>query len=179
MYLVVSLFWVRRNIAKAEIVQPFKIFDSNYSFASAKDDEERFGEMLPDSGIAEEYCQGKKSEVCYTIRNYINDILKKDFMGNPFIFKFDKTTFTFNFDEHDIFVTLSAVVFLSVSHSNTQWWKEPRQQIHNQGQTIETLGQAVKYAPESLQWRCSGVFIFKFENIFELILVFSMLTLSR
>ena len=107
--------------------------------------------MLPDSGIAEEYCQGKKSEVCYTTRNYINDILKKDFMGNPFIFKFDKTTFTFNFDEHDIFVTLSAVVFLSVSHSNTQWWKEPRQQIHNQGQTIETLGQAVKYAPESLQ----------------------------
>ena len=107
--------------------------------------------MFPDSGIAEKYCQGKKSEVCYTIRNYIKDILKKDFMGTPFIFKFDETTFTFNFDERDIFVTLSAVVFLSVSHSNTQWWKEPRQQIHNQGQTIETLGQAVKYAPESLQ----------------------------
>ena len=93
--------------------------------------------MFPDSDIAKGYCQGKtkvKYVIQYGIANYIKDILKKGFIDTPFTFKFDETTFAFKFDKHDIFVTLSTVTCLSVSHVNTQWWKEPRRQLHNQGQ---------------------------------------------
>ena len=54
-------------VAKAETIQALKFADSNYSFASAKDDKERFAEMFPDSKIAKSYKQSE-TKVMYCLK---------------------------------------------------------------------------------------------------------------
>ena len=85
----------QEKVMKAETLQALKVVSSNYSFASACDDGDRFREMFPDSVIAKNYHQSK-TKVNYTIKHgispYVKDLYLNDFKGSPFVFKFDETT---------------------------------------------------------------------------------------
>ena len=83
-------------VAKAEIIQALKFADSNYSFASASDDNARFAAMFPDSKIAQSYEQSE-TKVMYCLKfglaPYIKGQLMSEFTNStPFTFKFDETT---------------------------------------------------------------------------------------
>ena len=62
-----------------ETIQALDFIQSNYSFASAADDSEKFWIMFPDSEIAKSYNQGEQL--------ILDDIKRK-----PFSLLFDETT---------------------------------------------------------------------------------------
>ena len=55
------------EVVKAETLQALDYVSSNYSFASAKNDSEKFRRMFPDSKIAEAYQQGE-TKIKYVIQ---------------------------------------------------------------------------------------------------------------
>ena len=60
------MFSSGEQVLRAEILQVLQAFNSNYSFASSENDNERFQIMFPDSKIAQSYRQGK-TKVRYNI----------------------------------------------------------------------------------------------------------------
>ena len=54
----------------AEVLQALQVVNSNYSFASSENDNERFKITFPDSKIAQSYCQGK-TKVRYNVQDGI------------------------------------------------------------------------------------------------------------
>lgn len=83
------------QVTKAEILQAMHFASSNYSFASASDDGERFQMMFPDSQIARTYRQSEtklKYNIQYGIAPFIRKQLIYDINKCPFTFKFDETT---------------------------------------------------------------------------------------
>ena len=83
------------EVVKAETLQALDYVSSNYSFASAKNDSEKFRRMFPDSKIAEAYQQGEtkiKYVIQFGIAPYIKNELLNNFKNQPFTFKFDETT---------------------------------------------------------------------------------------
>ena len=83
------------QIMKAEILQAPKTVGSNFSFASANGDGDRFRQMFPDSNIAKGFSQNE-TKMMYVIKfglsPYFKESLKNDFYSKAFCFKFDETT---------------------------------------------------------------------------------------
>ena len=83
------------KVVKAETLQALKFVSSNYSFASAADDGDRFRLIFPESKIAAKY-QQSKTKINYVIKHgissYVKNLYLEDFNGTPFVFKFDETT---------------------------------------------------------------------------------------
>ena len=82
-------------VTKAEVLQALHIVDKNHSFASAKEDSQRFRSMFPDSNIAKSYSMAD-TKVQYTVKFGIAENLKKkliyDVKKVPYSFLFDETT---------------------------------------------------------------------------------------
>ena len=82
------------QIMKAEILQAPKTVGSNFSFASANGDGDRFRQMFPDSNIAKGFSQNE-TKMMYVIKfglsPYFKESLKNDFYSKAFCFKFDET----------------------------------------------------------------------------------------
>ena len=80
---------------KADILQALKTVGSNFSFASANGDGDRFRQMFPDSKIAKGFSQNE-TKIMYVIKfglsPYFKESLKNDFYFKAFCFKFDETT---------------------------------------------------------------------------------------
>ena len=80
---------------KAEILQALKTVGSNFSFASASRDGDRFCQMFPDSKVAKGFSQNE-TKMMYVIKfglsPYFKESLKNDFYSKAFCFKFDETT---------------------------------------------------------------------------------------
>ena len=53
------MFTSEEQALRAELLEAFQVIDSNYSFASSENDNERFKILFPDSKIAQSYCRGK------------------------------------------------------------------------------------------------------------------------
>ena len=83
------------QLVKAEILQAFKTVESNFSFAAATGDGDRFRQMFPDSKIAQGYKQNE-TQMAYVIKYglcpHFRESLKSDFHAKAFCFKFDETT---------------------------------------------------------------------------------------
>lgn len=80
---------------RADTLQALDCVYSNYSFASANNDNRKFKAMFPDSKIAESYAQGEtktKYVIEFGIAPYFKKNMLKDFVNQPFTFKFDETT---------------------------------------------------------------------------------------
>ena len=83
------------KIKKAELLQALHMVEKNISFASAKNDNERFRLMFPDSKIASSYEQGDTKVVYvikYALADHIKEGLIKEVAKTPFSFLFDETT---------------------------------------------------------------------------------------
>ena len=83
------------KVIKAETIQALDFIQSNYSFASAANDSEKFRIMFPDSEIAKSYSQGEtkvKYVIQFGIAPYIKQLILDDIKGKPFSFLFDETT---------------------------------------------------------------------------------------
>ena len=82
------------QIMKAEILQALKTVGSNFSFASASRDGDRFCQMFPDSKVAKGFSQNE-TKMMYVIKfglsPYFKESLKNDFYSKAFCFKFDET----------------------------------------------------------------------------------------
>ena len=89
------MFSSGEQVLRAEILQVLQAFNSNYSFASSENDNERFQIMFPDSKIAQSYRQGKtkfRYNIQYGIAPHIKQMLIYDVNNTPFTFKFDEST---------------------------------------------------------------------------------------
>ena len=78
-----------------EVLQALQVVNSNYSFASSENDNERFKILFPDSKIAQSYRQGKAKVRCniqYGIAPHVKQMLIYDVNNTPFTFKFDERT---------------------------------------------------------------------------------------
>ena len=95
------------QIVKAEVLQAFKTVESNFSFAAATGDGDRFRQMFPDSKIAQGYKQNE-TKMAYVIKYglspYFRESLKSDFHAKAFCFKFDETTTSQVKKQYDGFV---------------------------------------------------------------------------
>ena len=80
------------QIMKADILQALKTVGSNFSFASANGDGDRFRQMFPDSKIAKGFSQNETKMMHVGLSPYFKESLKNDFYFKAFCFKFDKTT---------------------------------------------------------------------------------------
>ena len=88
-------------------MQALQYVESNYSFADAEKDSERFKAMFSDSEIATNYRQGE-TKVRYLVQcgisQFIKNLLVKDFSNFLFSFKFDETTTSKVQKEYDAYV---------------------------------------------------------------------------
>ena len=83
------------QIMKAEILQALKTVGSNFSFASAYGDGDRFRQMFPDSKIDKGFSQNETKMMCvikFGLSPYFKESLKNGFYSKAFCFKFDETT---------------------------------------------------------------------------------------
>ena len=83
------------QVIPAETLQALDCVQTNYSFAGANNDNEKFKQMLPDSKIAQSYRQGEakiKYVIQYSIAPFVKEQMIRDLKLQPFIFKFDETT---------------------------------------------------------------------------------------
>ena len=88
-------FPFEEQVLRAETLQALDCVCSNYSFASANNDKEKFKALFPDSKIAESYKQGEtkiKYLIEYGIAPYFRKNMLNDFRSQPFTFKFDEST---------------------------------------------------------------------------------------
>ena len=80
---------------KAEILQALKTVGSNFSFASANGDGDRFCQMFLNSKIAKGFSQNE-TKMMYVIKfglsPYFKENIKNDFYFKAFCFKFEETT---------------------------------------------------------------------------------------
>ena len=72
------MFSSEEQVLCAEVLQALQVVNSNYSFASSENDNERFKIMFPDSKIAQSYHQGK-TKVRYNIQYGIAPHVKQVF----------------------------------------------------------------------------------------------------
>ena len=82
------------QVVKVEILQALHFASSNYSFACAQSDNERFSAMFPDPEITKNYHQSE-TKVKYNIQYRIAPYKKNVDIcceRTPFTFKFDETT---------------------------------------------------------------------------------------
>ena len=83
------------QVLKPEIIRCIDIVDSNQSFSSSENDNDKYTKMFPDSDIAKSYKQ-KRNKVKYMIQFGIAPVLRKEIMedltGHPYTFKFDEST---------------------------------------------------------------------------------------
>ena len=89
------MFSFEEQVLCAEVLQALQVVNSNYSFASSENDNERFKMMFPDSKIAQSYRQGKtkvRYNIQYGIAPHIKQMLMYDVNTTPFTFKFDEST---------------------------------------------------------------------------------------
>ena len=96
------------QILNAEIIRCLDIVDSNISFNSAENDNDKYVRMFPDSAIAKGYGQ-KRNKIKYMIQFGIAPVLRKaiirDLSGNPYTFKFDETTTSQTKKQYDAYAT--------------------------------------------------------------------------
>ena len=81
------------KVIKAETIQALDFIQSNYSFASAANDSEKFRIRFPDSEIAKSYSQGEtkvKYVIQFGIAPYIKQLKLDDIKGKSFSFLFDE-----------------------------------------------------------------------------------------
>ena len=89
------MFSSEEQVLRAEVLQALQVVNSNYSFASSENDNERFKIMFPDSKIAQSYRQGKtkvRYNIQYGIAPHVKQMLIYDVNNTPFTFKFDEST---------------------------------------------------------------------------------------
>ena len=94
-YLTRALLTLENQVLKAETLQALDYVSSNYSFASAKNDSDKFKMMFPDSKIAQTYHQSEtkiKYVTQFGIAPYVKKPMLNDFNNQLFTFKFDETT---------------------------------------------------------------------------------------
>lgn len=83
------------QVLKAETIQALDCVNSNYSFANANSDTQKFKAIFLDSKIAESYKLSKtktKYVLQFRIAPYFWKDAMQDFKNQPFTFKCDKTT---------------------------------------------------------------------------------------
>ena len=83
------------QVLRAETLQSLDYVSSNYSFASAKNDSDKFKMMFPDSKIAQTYYQSEtkfKYVTQFGIAPYIKKLMLNELENQPFTFEFDETT---------------------------------------------------------------------------------------
>ena len=83
------------QVIRAVTLRALDCVQSNYSFASANNDNEKFKQMFPDSKIAQSYRQGEmkvKYVIQFGIAPFVKEQMIRDFKLQPFTFKFDETT---------------------------------------------------------------------------------------
>ena len=72
-----------------------KTVGSNFSFASANEDGDRFRQMFPDSKIVKGFSQNETKMmyvITFGLSSYFKESLKNCFYSKSFCFKFDETT---------------------------------------------------------------------------------------
>ena len=100
-------FSFEEQVLRAEKLHAVDRVCSNYSFASAKNDNKKFKAMFPDSKIAESYTQGKiktKYVTEYGIAPYFIKGMLNDFLNQPFSVRFDESTTNQNKKQYDSYV---------------------------------------------------------------------------
>ena len=83
------------QVNKAEVLQALHFVNKNLSFASTRDDNDRFRSLFPDSTIAKSYrMSNAKAQylVKFGIANYLKKKLIYDVNNTPNSFLFDETT---------------------------------------------------------------------------------------
>ena len=83
------------QVIRAVTLRALDCVQSNYSFASANNDNEKFKQMFPNSKIAQSYRQGEmkvKYVIQFGIAPFVKEQMIRDFKLQPFTFKFDETT---------------------------------------------------------------------------------------
>ena len=89
------MFSYEEQVLRAEVLQALQVVNSNYSFVSSENDNERFKIMFPDSKIAQSYRQSKtkvRYNIQYGIAPHVKQMLIYDVSNTPFTFKFDEST---------------------------------------------------------------------------------------
>ena len=81
------------QVAKAEILQALHMVNKNFSFASSKEDSERFRAMFPDLMIAKSYSMAD------TKSQYVIKFGIADYLAKKLIYDVNCVAFSFLFDE--------------------------------------------------------------------------------
>ena len=83
------------QVIRARTLRALHCVQSNYSFTSVNNDNEKFKQMFSDSKIAQSYKQGEtkiKYVIQFGIASFVKEQMIRDFRLQPSSFKFDKTT---------------------------------------------------------------------------------------
>ena len=86
------MFSSEEQVLRAEVLRALLVVNSNYSFTSSENDNERLKIMFLDAKIAQNYHQGKtkvRYNIQYSIAPRVKQILIYDVNNTPFTFKFD------------------------------------------------------------------------------------------
>ena len=79
------MFNSKEQVIREEVLEALQVFNSNYSFASSGNDNERF--MFPEYKYAQSYCQGKtkvKYNFQYGIAPHVKQMIIYDVNNTPF-----------------------------------------------------------------------------------------------
>ena len=97
----------KEQVISEEVLQALQVANSDYSFVSSDNDNERFKVMFPDPKITQSYCQTKtkvRYNIQYGIAPYVKQMLIYDVSNTPFPFKFDESTSSQVKKQYDAFI---------------------------------------------------------------------------